>query len=218
MAAAAAVTIATKIVVVAATAEGIEAMAVVAADVMTTAIAGILVMKTATIVPTGVAMTMDLAALTGTPLAAEMIATAAAEMIVAAEEATMIASVLAMVVMGTQRLLVKLASPMEVELSMTAQTIGTLVVKLRSANLLRCGALGQIMRQHYLQPAGQTCIKITIRASPLSNQLSCVSNYPHAQHCFFSYSFSGGCTTACLLCYQRLGLFSQKRLIGFVCF
>ena len=163
---------------------------------------------------------MDLATLTGTPLAAEMIATAAGEMIVAAEEAIMTASVLATVVMGTRRLLVRLVSPMEVELSMTAQTIGTLVVRLRSANLLRCGALCQIMRPHYLHPAGQTCIKIAIRALPLSNQLSCVSDYIIIimLNIAFFLSSSRGCTTASLLCYQRLGLFSQKRLIGFVCF
>ena len=46
--------------------------------------------------------------------------------------------------MATWGLQEMLAIRMEVELSMTAQTIGTLVGELRLANLLRCGALCQI--------------------------------------------------------------------------
>ena len=46
--------------------------------------------------------------------------------------------------MATWPLPEMLAIRTEVELSMTAQTIGTLVVELRLANLFRCGALCQI--------------------------------------------------------------------------
>ena len=105
-------------------------------------------MMTAIAAHMAVVMIMDLAALIATPPAAET--TDIAEMIAVAEANTTIAIVdaPAMVVMVTRRPQEILEIHMEVEPPMTAMTIGTLVVRLRFANLPRCGALCQIKGAH----------------------------------------------------------------------
>ena len=96
------------------------------------------------------ATTTDLAVLIVMPQVAVMTVIAAVVMIavvVVAAAAAIIAvtvDVPATEAMATWLLQEMLAIRMEVELSMIAQTIGTLVVELRLANLLRCGALCQI--------------------------------------------------------------------------
>ena len=134
-----AASIVTMIVAVAATVVAIEDMAAVTriatADPRDTKIETTALMDVVTI--------MDPVASIAMPRVAAMTATAAVEMTVAVVEA-MTVNVLAMVVMVTQRLLGILATRMEVEPPMTVQTIGTLVVRLRSAKLLRCGALCEI--------------------------------------------------------------------------
>lgn len=126
----------------------VEAAAMVGTAVADTMIA--IVARAMTIV-TGArmaaAMITDPAVLTGMPQADVMTGIAAAVGMIAVEAVnTMaaIADVLAMEATVIRHLQEMLAIRMEVELSMTAQTIGTLVVELRFTDLLRCGALCQI--------------------------------------------------------------------------
>lgn len=125
-------------VVVAATV-GVVTTTAIEAPAMTTAIDALM----------GGAMITGLVESTATPQAART-ATAAAAMIVVvvavavANIMVVTVDVQAMEATVTRRLQEIPASLTEVEFSRTAQTIGTLVVELRLANLLRCGALCQI--------------------------------------------------------------------------
>lgn len=96
------------------------------------------------IVGTGVATTTGLATLIDTPQAA-MTATAAVEMIDAEDLTTIV--VTADVAMVEILLRLREIHTAEVKATMTA-TIGTLVVRLRSANPPRYGALLEIVRPH----------------------------------------------------------------------
>lgn len=158
---------ATMIVAVATVAEDTVAMA--AADVTMTAIVGTLATKIAIIVPMDVVTTTGLVVLIVTPQA-ETTVTVAAEMTVVVVGATTTASVLVMEATEIQRLLAMLASRMEVDLMTIALTIGTLVVRVRSANLLRCGALCQITRPRQPQSAGYTSVKIALGAFAFRRQ------------------------------------------------
>lgn len=126
--------IAMMIVVVEGMAAGMEAVAA-----MMTAI----VLHAMMIVGTGAATTTGLATSIDTPQAA-MTATAAVEMIDAEDLTTIVVTVdVAMV----EILRLREIHTAEVKATMTA-TIGTLVVKLRSANPPRYGALLEIVRPH----------------------------------------------------------------------
>ena len=122
------------------------AVAATVGAVMTTAIEA-RAMTTAIDALMGVAMITGLVESTAT-LQAARTATAAAAMIVVvvavANIMVVTVDVQAMEATVTRRLQETPASLTEVEFSRTAQTIGTLVVELRLANLLRCGALCQI--------------------------------------------------------------------------
>lgn len=133
--------IATRIVVVVATAVGaIEGTAAVT----TIAIADRRDTKIETTAHTDAVTTMGPAASIATPRAAAMTVTAAAvERSVVVAEA-MIGNVLAMVATATPRLLGMLAMRMEVD-PPTVQTIGIPVVELRSAKIHRCVALNEIV-------------------------------------------------------------------------
>ena len=98
------------------------------------------------VAPMAVVTIMDPAELIAMPPVAAMTATAAVEMIVAVVANTMVvtAGVQATVVMAIPRPQGILETRTEVEPLMIAQTIGTLVVDLRFANLSRCGALCEI--------------------------------------------------------------------------
>ena len=99
-----------------------------------------------TVAPMAVVMIMDPAELIAMPRVAAMTVTAAVEMIVvvAANTMAVTAVVQATVVMAIPRPQGILETLTEVEPLMIAQTIGTLVVDLRFANLSRCGALCEI--------------------------------------------------------------------------
>lgn len=124
--------IATMIVVVAM----VAAIEGTAAAVMTTATADRRDMKIETIVHTDVVTTTGLVASIAMPLAAAMIATAAVAMTVVAAEATTV-SVAAMVMQHHPGMRMEVEPP-------TVQTIGTPVVRLRSAKAHRCGSLCEI--------------------------------------------------------------------------
>ena len=97
------------------------------------------------VVPTDVAMTMDLGGSTVMPRVAATIATAAVVMTIVGVLSLTVEIVGVLRLTGTppQGILV---IPMEVETKTTVLTIGTPVDRLRSANSRRCGALGQITR------------------------------------------------------------------------
>ena len=128
----------------------------------------------------GVVTTMALVALIAMHLLAVMIATAAVETIVVAVTNLTVETVGEMaadpVIMrltesrrlpGTLEILT-----VEVEPKTTILTIGTLVDKLRSANLLRCGALCEIMRPN-LSPSTKLSVSISIAVALVAaDQLS----------------------------------------------
>ena len=109
----------------------------------TTAIA--LAMMIVSVVPMDVVTTMALGASTVMPLVAATIATAAVVMTIVGVLSLMVEIVGVLRLTGTPPQ-GKLAIPMEVETKTTVLMIGTPVVRLRSANSRRCGALGQITR------------------------------------------------------------------------
>lgn len=152
--------IATKIVAVVATA--VAAIEETVA-VTTIAIADHRDMKIETTAHTDVVTIMGPAGSIATPRAAVMTVTAAAvgTSVVAVE--AMIGNVLAMVAMATPRLLGMLAMRMEVD-PPTVSTIGTPVVKLRSAKIHRCVALSEI---------GAARPTSTSRARKTSESLAC---------------------------------------------
>ncbi len=108
------------------------------------------VMMIASVVLMGAVTTMDLVALIATLHPAAKTATAAVEMIVVAATSLtveMADDLAIMRLMGSLRLQEMLENPtVEVEPMTTILTIGTLVDRLRSANLLRCGAPCEITR------------------------------------------------------------------------
>jgi len=99
--------------------------------------------------PTGVVMTMLLAALTAMPLPAVKIATAAVVEMIDVVDTTIERAVARATLphMATRRLLGMLATHMEVEFLKPVPTIGSPVDRLRSADLFRCGAPSQVMRK-----------------------------------------------------------------------
>ena len=131
----------------------LTAMTIVAVEVglaatvaaTTTAIAVILATMIVSVAPTDVVTIMVLAGLTVMPPGAATIATAAVGMIIAEALSLTVEMVDDLLLTGTP-LLGKLGTRMEVETKTTVLTIGPPVDRLRSANPLRCGALGQIMR------------------------------------------------------------------------
>ena len=134
----------------------VEAMVVVATEdtvaVTTTTTVDHQDTKTETTVPMDDVMTMGPAASIAMLRVAVMIATAAAEMTVVVAAAVAV-TIEAMVVTVTQ-LLGSLVTHMEVEPPMIALTIGTPVVKLRSAKIHRYGALCKINAPRPTQPYG----------------------------------------------------------------
>ena len=112
---------------------------------MTIAIAALLATTIVNVAPTDVVMTTALAESTDTPLVVAMTATAAVEMTIVVVVNPTVEMVDALQLMG-MLLQETLGTPMEVETKTSVLTIGTLVDRLRSANLLRCGALCQITR------------------------------------------------------------------------
>lgn len=98
--------------------------------------------------PMVVATITPLVALIAMLLRVGMIATAVVEMtvVVAEEVNTMVARAVALGAMATQHLQGKAASHTEVESMITILMIGIPVDRLRSADLVRCGALCQITR------------------------------------------------------------------------
>ena len=123
--------------------EVVVTVGMVAAVMMTITVA--LAMRIVTAALMVAATTTDLVVLIDMPQVAVMTVIAAVVMIAVVAAITAVTVVVlvteAMATWGLQEML---AIRTEVELSMTAQTIGTLVVELRLANLLRCGALCQI--------------------------------------------------------------------------
>ena len=117
------------------------------------------------VVPTAdVAMTIIRAESTVTPLVAGMIATAAVATTIAASlnlTAVRVAAMVAEIVGALQLMRMPLQGrpeiPMEVETKTSVLTIGTPVDRLRSANLLRCGAFCQIA--HANLPANLACLR-----------------------------------------------------------
>ena len=135
----------------------VEAMVVVATEdtvaVTTTTTVDHQDTKTETTAPMDDVMTMGPAASIAMLRVAVMIATAAAEMTVVVAAAAVAVTIEAMVVTVTQ-LLGSLVTHMEVEPPMIALTIGTPVVKLRSAKIHRYGALCKINAPRPTQPYG----------------------------------------------------------------
>ena len=135
------------------------------ADTTTAIAAAPLVTTIVSVVPMAdVAMTTIRAESTVTPLVAGMIATAAVATTIVAELILTAARVAAMVVeiVGALQLMRMLLQgrpeiPMEVETKTSVLMIGTLVDRLRSANLLRCGAFCQIA--HANLPANLACLR-----------------------------------------------------------
>ena len=135
--------------------EGVSTVTMTVGAVVTAAMEEVAVMTTAIVAratTTAIAALMadvtimDPVESTVMPPAVVMIVTAAAVMIVVAVANTTavmedVQVTVAMVILRLQEIL---EIPTEVEPLMTAQTIGTLVVKLRFANLFRCGALCEI--------------------------------------------------------------------------
>lgn len=135
--------------------EGVLTVTMIVGVVVTAAMEEVAAMTTAivaraTTTATAVLMAdvtiMDPVELIAMPRAVVMIAIAAAVTIVVAVANTTAATedVLVTVAMPILRLQETLEIPTEVDPSMTALTIGTLVIKLRLANLFRCGALCEI--------------------------------------------------------------------------
>ena len=117
----------------------------------TTAIAAPLATKIVSVVPTAdVAMITVLAELTVTPLVVAMIATAAVAttiVVVLSLTVEMVAEMVGALQLMRMPLQGRPEIPTEVETKISVLTIGTLVDRLRSANLLRSGAFCQIAHQ-----------------------------------------------------------------------
>ena len=126
----------------------VEVGTVVMVAATTTAIAAPLATKIVSVAPTAdVAMTTVLAELTVTPLVVAMIATAAVAttiVVVLSLTAEMVAEMVGALQVMWMPLQGRPEIPTEVETKISVLTIGTLVDRLRSANLLRCGAFCQI--------------------------------------------------------------------------
>ena len=135
-----------------------DIVATVAAIVATTTVI-VLAMMIVSVVPMDVVTTMALGGSTVMPpRVAATIATAAVVMTIGGVLSLMVEIVGVLRLTGTPPQ-GTLATPMEVETKTTVLMIGTPVVRLRSANLRRCGALGQITRPNL--SSNLACFKIS---------------------------------------------------------